>query len=133
MPQIPPAERAVATLLKAYPKNVQETAYAARQMVLAILPSATEVIDDKARVIGYGYGTGYRDMICTLILSKGGVKLGLVGGAELPDPRHLMEGKGKRHRYVALATPTGLCRAGLKPLMRAALSAWRRANGGAYQ
>jgi hypothetical protein len=41
-------------------------------------------------------------MICTIILSKKEVKLGIVGGASLADPNHLMEGAGKKHRYVVL-------------------------------
>ena len=132
MPRAANATPALATLLRPYSKNVHDTAFAARRILLAVLPGATEVVDSGARVIGYGYGTGYRDMICTLILSRDGVKLGVVGGAHLPDPRHLMEGKGKLHRHVPLAAPTDLRRPGLKPLVRAALSAWkRRANGGA--
>jgi hypothetical protein len=79
----------LAALLERYPESVQSTARAARRFVLAILPGATELVDNSAPVIGYGYGTGYRDMTCTLILSQRGVKLGLVGGADLSDPRHL--------------------------------------------
>jgi len=117
---------ALSVLLKRYPAEVQETVHAARQVVAAILPGVSEVVDEKARVIGYGYGTGYRDMICTLILSKGGVKLGLVGGASLPDPQRLMEGEGKVHRYVPLTSAEDLGRKGLKPLLRAALAAARK-------
>jgi hypothetical protein len=122
---------ALSSLLEGYPMNVQETVLAARRVVFAILPGATEVVDSKARVVGYGYGTGYRDMICTLILSKSGVKLGVVGGASLPDLQHLMEVEGKVHRHVPLITFADLRRKGLRPLLRAALSAWRRSRGGA--
>jgi hypothetical protein len=120
------------SLLKPYQASVQEIVGEARRIILAILPGATEVVDSKARLVGYGYGTGYRDIICTLILSKGGVKLGVVGGASLPDPHHLMEGMGKVHRHVPLRTSEDLRRAGMKPLLQAALSAWRqRTSGGA--
>jgi hypothetical protein len=84
------------------------------------------VVDARTAVIGYGYGTGYKHMVCTLILSKGGVKLGLVGGASLPDPRKLLEGSGKVHRYIPLGRPADLRRPGLRPLLHAALSIWRR-------
>jgi hypothetical protein len=123
---------ALSDLLTQYPSGVQETVDAARQVVFAVLPGASEVVDVKARVIGYGYGTGYRDIICTLILSKRGVKLGLVGGASLPDPRRLMQGEGKVHRYVPLTSAEDLGRQGLRPLLRAALAASRkRSRGGA--
>ncbi len=125
-------EPALSDLLEQYPSGVQETVYAARRVVFSVLPGACEVVDVKARVIGYGYGTGYRDMICTLILSKRGVKLGLVGGASLPDPQCLMEGEGKVHRHVPLASAEDLGRKGLRPLLRAALAASRkRSRGGA--
>jgi hypothetical protein len=126
MPSAVQAEPAFAALLTSYSKGVQDTARAARQLILALIPGAIEVVDAKTAVIGYGYGTGYRDMVCTLILSKGGVKLGLVGGASLPDPRKLLEGSGKVHRYIPLGRPADLRRPGLRPLLHATLSAWRR-------
>jgi hypothetical protein len=47
-------------------------------------------------------------MVCTLILSKSGVKLGLVGGAALSDPYGLLAGTGKVHRHVQLRAPEDL-------------------------
>ena len=79
MPSTGTADPAFAALLASYSKGVQDTARAARQLILGLIPGAIEVVDAKTAVIGYGYGTGYKDMVCTLILSKGGVKLGLVG------------------------------------------------------
>ena len=119
----------LSSLLDAYSPTVQETFRAARRLILESLPGGVEVVDSKARVVGYGYGTNYRDTIYTLILSKGGVKLGVVGGASLADPHRLTEGKGKVHRYISLASPGDLGRKGLRQLMRAALSAWRERRG----
>jgi hypothetical protein len=84
-------------------------------------------------VIGYGHGSGYADMICTIILSKTGVKLGIVGGADLPDPRGLLDGSGKRHRYVAFAEVADLKKPSVTALLEAAFAAWkkRRAAAGA--
>src|SRR5688572_25299133 len=92
-------------LLNLYTPDVQEVARGARKLILATVPEASEMVDLPARVIGYGYGQNYKDLICTIILSKGGVKLGIVGGATLPDPNGLMEGAGKKHRYVVLNEP----------------------------
>ena len=105
-------------LLKLYTTEVQEVARGARKLILAAVPEADEMVDLSARVIGYGYGQNYKDLICTIILSKGGVKLGIVGGATLPDPNGLMEGAGKKHRYVVLNEPADLEKAGLKELIR---------------
>ena len=74
---------AVAALLDPLSPEVRELALQVRGQVLATLPGATEIADAKARVIGYGYGAGYRGVVATIILSQKGVKLGLVNGAEL--------------------------------------------------
>ncbi len=66
--------------------------------------------------------------MCTLILSRTGIKLGIVRGSELPDPKQLMKSSGKVHRHVELRTVADLRRAGLKPLLKAALAAWQARN-----
>jgi len=122
------AKRTVDTLLAAYPREVQALALVARQFVLDALPAVEENVDASVPVIGYGYGPGYKGLICTLMLSKAGVKLGVARGAELADPRGLLEGSGKIHRYVPLKTPSDLRRPGLKQLMKSAAKAWRERN-----
>ena len=67
-------------------------------------------------------------MVFTLILSKTGVKLGLVRGAELSDPNGLLEGSGKVHRYIQLRTEWDLDRAAVKQLVKAAHTAWKQRN-----
>jgi len=115
----------VKDLLKAYPSEVQDLALQARRLVLESIPKAEETVDSSAGVIGYGFGSGYSGTICTLILSKSGVKLGIVRGAEILDPHRLLEGSGKVHRYVQLRKSADLERPGLKPLLKAALAAWK--------
>lgn len=112
-------------LLETYPANVRDIALAARQMINATIPDLQEMVDRSARVIGYGFGAGYADLICTIILSKSGVKLGIVGSAALPDPNKLLEGSGKRHRYVALTKLSDLKKPGIKPLLKARVAAWK--------
>ena len=119
------ATRTVDTLLAAYPPDVKALTLAARKFVLDALPAADERVDPSVALIGYGYGPGYKGLICTLILSKSGVKLGVARGAGLPDPRGLLEGSGKIHRYVPLNRPSDLRRPGLKQLMKSAAKAWR--------
>ena len=107
-------------LLSSYPANVQEVARGLRELILDTVPDANEMVDAPARVVGYGYGAGYKGMICTIILSKKEVKLGIVGGAALPDPNGLMEGAGKKHRYVVLHEPADLKkRKGIAELIKA--------------
>src|SRR6266436_2676609 len=72
------ASRTVEKLLESYPAVVQTLASTARKTLRNWLPGVEEEADSSAPVIGYGYGLGYRGIVCTLILSKSGVKLGLV-------------------------------------------------------
>ena len=89
------------------------------------MPGAAETLDSAAKLIGYGYGPGYKGLVCTLLLSKTGIKLGIARGSELPDPEQLMKGSGKVHRHVQLRTKEDLHQPGLKPLIAAALAAWK--------
>jgi len=118
------ASQTVEKLLEAYPAEVQTLASAARKALRKWLPRVEETADSSAPVIGYGYGPGYRGMVCTLILSKSGVKLGLARGSELADPRGLLEGSGKVHRYIQLRAASDLRKPGVSQLVKAAHVAW---------
>ena len=120
--------RSAEEVLKPYPADVQAVAEKARQVLWKLLPEVEETVDPTAPVLSYGYGPGYRGMICTLLLSKSGVKLGLVNGAELADPTGMLEGSGKKHKYVQLKTASDLSRSGVKQLIEAAYTAWRQRN-----
>jgi hypothetical protein len=115
----------VDALLAGYPASVQEIAAAARAFVKRELPNIEETADTSAKLIGYGYGPGYKNAVCNLILSQKEVKLGIVYGASLPDPKQLMTGAGKVHRHVPLRSPADLNRPGLKALLQASLEAQR--------
>lgn len=119
------APRTFDELLGRYPPDVQTLASAARRWLGKLLPRVEETVDSSAPVIGYGYGPGYRGTVCTLILSQSGVKLGLVRGSELADPRGLLEGSGRVHRHVQLHTLSDLRKAGVSQLVKAAHKAWK--------
>ena len=115
----------VLSFLAMYPEAVESIALELRLIILSAMPGVSETLDRSARIIGYGFGTGYSNMVCTIIPSQHGVKLGIVEGARLLDGAGLLQGTGKRHRYVSLAGPSDLEKPGLKPLLAAALAAWQ--------
>jgi hypothetical protein len=115
----------VLQFLNEYPAATAELGRQLRDIVRAAIPGAAEELDRTGRVIGYGFGPGYTGLVCTIIPSKKGVKLGIVHGARLPDPHGLLEGPGKLHRYVAFAKLADLEKPGLKDLLRAAVTAWK--------
>jgi hypothetical protein len=109
--------------LASYPAAVSELALSLRSIIVKTIPDAKETVDRSGRVIGYVVGPGYAGLACTIIPSKQGVKLGLVGGVDLADPLHLMEGSGKRHRYVQFNTRSDLERPGVSDLILSAKAA----------
>ena len=120
--------RSAEEILESCSSEVQVLADQARRLLLKLLPAAEETVDPTASVLSYGYGPGYRGMICTLLLSKSGVKIGFVNGAELPDPARLLEGSGKKHKYIQLKTASDLKRSSVRQLVEAAHAAWQQRN-----
>src|SRR5579863_2712740 len=118
-------DKAVSELLEPYSADVQKLAMATRAFVLRVIPNAMEQVDLKSKVIGFGFGTGYKDMICSLMPAKGWVTLGIGWGAELPDPRKLLEGAGKVHRHVKLKSSTDLENPALEALLKASVAHWQ--------
>jgi hypothetical protein len=121
-----PTSSEVDEFLATYPPAVKDIALPARELVVQTVPGATEMLDRSARCIGYGYGSGYKDMICSLLMSKTGVKVGIARGTELPDPHQLLQGSGKVHRHVQLRNVADVAHPGLKQLLEAALAAWKQ-------
>ena len=121
--------RSAEEVLKSYSPEIQALMNKARRLLLKLLPGAKESADPSMALLSYAYGPGYRGMVCTLILSKTGVKIGFVRGAELTDPVGLLEGSGKTHKYVQLHAASDLNRPGLKRLIKVARAAWLERNG----
>jgi len=126
---VPDKSESFETLLAAYPEQIQDIAAALRKLIDETLPEPLEMVDMRARLVGYGFGQRYSDMVCSLIPSRGGVKLGLAYGASLPDPKGLLAGSGKVHRHMNFRTLADVSRPGVKTLLRLALAAQKqRAN-----
>ena len=114
----------VEDILSRYDEKVALLALQLREFLLAQLKGIVEIPDPSANLIGYGYGTGYKDTICTLLLSKKGVKLGFYKGSELPDPSHLLTGSGKVHKYVEIKSSKDIEDTALQELVARALEAY---------
>lgn len=115
-----------AIILAQFPTPVRELAEHIRVLLHEQLPEILEQPDFPARMIAYGYGSGYKDTICTLILSQKEVKVGFYKGAELPDPKGLLTGTGKVHRYVAIPSRRHLNADFLKLLHQAFIAYQKR-------
>jgi|SRR5580693_2075242 hypothetical protein len=72
------------------------------------IPDITEQADVKARIIGYGYGPKYVDMVCVIMPTRAGVNQGMAYAMELPDPKKLLGATGKLHRHVKIKSKSDL-------------------------
>ena len=91
-----------------------------QDLILSIFPDAVVSEDDDN--IGYGFGSGYKNLVFVISPYKGHVNLGIVNGVSPEDPHNLMTGKGKIHRHVKIRRADQLQDPNLKQLMLGALS-----------
>ena len=113
-------------ILARYDEQVVQLATTLQQLLKKKLKGIMEIPDASAKMIAYGYGPGYTDMISTIILSKNGVKLGFYKGSELPDPSQLLTGTGKVHKYVEIRSMADIKNPSLEKLIAAALTAYQK-------
>ncbi len=111
-------------IIAKYPPEIKELTEEARILLLKLLPGVEEMSDPSANIIGYGYSNKYTDLICTIILSKKGIKIGFYKGTELPDPVAILTGTGKVHKYAEIKTMNDLKNPALKNLIKAGYKAW---------
>jgi hypothetical protein len=119
------ADNQMEAFLSQCDEQILSRALKIRKMLLANLPSIIEQIDIPAKMIAYCYGQKYSELICVIIPSQKGLKLGFNRGVELPDPENLLEGKGKISRYVVIDSDEKIESMALKKLVESALTKYR--------
>lgn len=90
------------------------------ELLLDIYPTAVLTADSEN--IGYGASTGYRGLKFTVAPFAGYVRLGIAGGAALPDPDGLLQGNGKVHRHIKIHNEDELANPALHALLKSALA-----------
>ena len=120
------AEKKIDEFLSNYSEEVFTNTLSLREVLFANLPKVIEQIDLPAKMIAYCYGQKYAEMICTIIPSKKGLKLGFYKGVDLPDPDKLLEGTGKISRYVEIKSAEQIKSPAIKKLIGSALSAYKK-------
>ncbi|SFC24646.1 protein of unknown function (DU1801) [Flexibacter flexilis DSM 6793] len=118
----------IETFLSRYDAQVSSNAHLLRELVLQNLPQVQEQLDVSAKMIGYCYGQKYSELICMLIPSQKGLKLGFYKGVDLPDPHHLLKGNGKISRYVEIKTVEDIEKAALQTMLAEALKTYHNRN-----
>ncbi len=93
----------LAIFLGGYPHSVRELFLEAQFLLEKELPNSQQELDIPAKMLAFSYGPGYKGMVCVLFPSQKGVKLSFSKGAELSNKHPLLEGSGKKTRYVELS------------------------------
>ncbi len=114
---------AVDTFLKGYAPQVREIAVKAREVILSVLPDATEKVYPGWKVIQYGAGPNTKSVFAVISPQRERVNLGLANGAGLPDPERLLEGTGVGIRHVKLTSPEAAAAPAVRTLVQGALAA----------
>jgi hypothetical protein len=120
------ANNNIDNFLSQYSDEVFTNALKLREVLLANVPGIIEQVDIPAKMIAYCYGQKYVELICIIIPSKKGIKLGFNRGVDLPDPQKLLKGTGKISRYVEITSEQQIRSAALKKLLASALSAYKQ-------
>jgi hypothetical protein len=116
----------VRQLLIPYSEQVQSLVEQLRKLIFSVLPDIKEDADLPAKLLAYSYGPGYKHVICTIILSRNGAKLGIFNATQLPDPDKLLQGAGKVHKHVVINEPKDIKNPGVEALLKEALKAYRK-------
>jgi len=94
-----------------------------RSVIVSTIPDAEEVVDEKAGLLAYMVGEGYKGTVVVLRHSKAGWTIGFYRGRELPDPDGLLSGNGRSHAVAIIAGRADAESESLKTLLRDAYSA----------
>lgn len=90
------------SFIRRYPQEVIENASLVRELILSKFGHIDEIIDQSAAIVGYNFGPGYKNTICTIIPSQKTIKLGFNHGSLINDPEGMLTGTGKVHKYVVI-------------------------------
>ena len=86
-------------------------------IALADLPCIIEQPDIPATMIAYCYGRRYADLICTIMPSKKGLKLGFNRGIDLPDLGKLLKAQEKISHHVEVKSEDEIHSSALKEML----------------
>lgn len=114
-------ETSLELFLEPYSPAVREIVLKTRARILSAFPGALELVDPPSKIIAYGHGRKYAELVCAIAPFASHVNLMFSRGAALPDPDGLLQGSGKRARHVKIATLADLEQPGLQALLAAAI------------
>lgn len=121
--RVPKPKAEYLAFLAPFAPAVQELALATRALVLSECPGATEFIYDAYNAVASGYGFTGRPSDCFIHVAVYAhwVNLGFNRGSQIPDPQHMLQGKGNWVRHIRIATPADLEKPEVSTFVKAAI------------
>lgn len=120
-----PVNPELESFLLPYPHEIRRVVLKAREVILEQMPGALELVDPPSRIVAYGYGNNYADLVFALAPFKDHVNLMFSRGAALADPTGLLKGTGKKARHARLERLEDLDHPALRPLLSDAVTSHR--------
>jgi hypothetical protein len=123
-------DRQYLKLLLPYGEAIERLALAARKLILAEAPEASEFVYELYTIANHFTFTGRpSDAFVFTTTHANWVNLGFNFGSQLLDPNCLLRGKGKWIRHVRIAQLEDLEARGVRELIRAAIAQAERPEG----
>jgi hypothetical protein len=116
-------EAQLRSLIEKFDPKDQKLIRSVRSAVRKRLPSANELVYDYNTffVIGYSPTDRPTDGIVAIAARPDGVRLYLMQGPQLPDPKKLLMGSGKQARFIRLEAARQLAHPDVEALIAAAI------------
>lgn len=110
--------------------HVKEIARRLRKLIIDLYPEVVEVPWPKQKIIGYGVGPKkMSEHFCYIGAHREHVNLGFYYGAELPDPKGLLEGTGKKLRHIKVREVEEVAQTSLRQIVQTSLEERKKALG----
>lgn len=105
--------------IQSFSEEIKEIARQTRQLIYTIFPEVFELVWVKQKNTGYGTGPKKNtEHFCWIMPATNHVTLGFNYGAELPDPKFLLEGTGKLFRHFKVRSVQDLSNPHLIKILR---------------
>lgn len=118
------AEAQLRSFIAKFDRAEQALIRAVRPALKKRLPTATELVYDNYNfsVIGYSPTSRPSDSVLSIAAGANGAGLCFIHGAQLADPKKLLQGSGNQTRFIRLESAAVLDRPDVKALIAAALA-----------
>ena len=105
--------------IASFSEEIKELSRQTRQLVYEILPEVVEVVWVQQKNTGFGTGVKKKsEHFCWLMPASNHVTLGFNYGAELPDPKNILEGNGILFRHFKVKSISDLSNPDLLEILK---------------